>query len=122
MPGNGLIYGDAPPFILLVFILGSMFAMLSVLKEAEQLLAGIKFKKYARRISFFCSLFPLFFGFTITYRIIINGYRKDYDFMRLDLFILGGIFISFTLVLINALVSSRIKRKYNQEFSSPNRL
>jgi len=112
MSQNGLIDGNAPPFILLVFILGSMYSSWNVLKEIEQLPGGINFKRKSRAITVTSLSLYFLLGILVLIRIGVNGFIANRDFKILDCFILSGIFVSYVAIIINALVVSAIKRKY----------
>lgn len=115
MSATGLITGDAPPFILLVFIMGSMYSSWTVLKEIEEIPGGVYFKSKSRALVYFSILVYYILGSAVVFRIFQNGIVKNCDFIYLDSVILIGILVSYTLIIINALIPSRIKRKYQEE-------
>lgn len=116
---NGLIDGSAPPFILLVFVMGAMYHASSILKDTGQVISGVKFKPYARRIIYVSMLLFFLLGLAIIIRIMKNGFSTDNDFRILDVFILAGILCSYILLVINTAVLYGLKRKYIPEVGCP---
>lgn len=114
MPLNGLIDGNAPPFILLVFVMGAIYDCSVVLKETEQIVSGARFKRFARSLIYFSMLVFLILGFAIIFRIAKNGSPLPYNFKSIDTFILSSIVISYLLLVTNALILSQIRRKYQE--------
>ncbi len=108
----GLIDGNAPPFICLAITLGAILTALHVFREIESLDSGIRFKFYGRIIGVSSFFIIFIITTTILYRIIIIGFFRDYDFKNYDLYLLFGIFMLYSIMVINGLLSYIVNRKY----------
>lgn len=112
---NGLIDGNAPPFIILVLIMGALYNAQQALKGAEETPRGVTFKFSVRWMVYISVVFFLVLACLIIIRIIKNGIAPESDFTELDFVILIGILLSYASLTINALLLSRLKRKYTPE-------
>lgn len=111
---NGFIDGNAPPFIVLFFILTTVHTITNVLKEVEVLPGGVSFKVYAR-IILYMLLVPQYANAVIVcYRIYKNGISRAYDFRNLDFYILISVLSVYTVMIICSLITTRIQRKYQK--------
>ena len=112
---NGLIDGNAPPFIVLLFILGTMYTIILVLKDVELLAGGIVFKSLARFIAIICLFMQLLLAVAICVRIFVNRAMPGSNFDTLDLFLMTGILGSYLMVIACGALSVLLKRKYVEE-------
>lgn len=112
---NGLIDGSAPPFIILVLIMGALYNAQQALKSAEETPRGVTFKVTVRWIVYISIVVFLILACLIMIRIIRNGFAPETNFTGLDIVILILLLLSYSALTVDALLISRLKRKYTPE-------
>ncbi len=113
---SGLIDGNAPPFIVLVLVMGAIYNAQKTLEAAENATTGATFKIPVRRVVYWSIVVFIIVAALIICRIILHGFSDGAaKFYILDLVILFGIAVAYAGMTVDALALSQLRRKYKEE-------